>query len=131
MDNVKKDAQIRAYEKAPSSYKLDKRTYKVVQYIVRSYPLYKAESRGEVNQRIYDEYKSNVERQVILRNKNRSRMLAIEKAFMELPVEYRQMIFDHVVYQKQYKYIDEAHEQTLKKYTHIFMYFAAYYLDEI
>ena len=127
----KKDRQLRAYENAPSSYKLDRQTYKLVQWTVREYNKYKAESQGIYKNKVYDTYNSNVEKEAICKTKNMHRLIAINKAFEEIPIEYREMIFEHTVNEIQYKHMDIAHEQTLKKYTNIFMFFAAYYLDEI
>lgn len=127
----KKDRQLRAYENAPSSYKLDRQTYKLVQWTVRGYNKYKAESQGIYKNKVYDTYNSNVEKEAICKTKNMHRLIAINKAFEEIPIEYREMIFEHTVNEIQYKHMDIAHEQTLKKYTNIFMFFAAYYLDEI
>lgn len=116
-----------------NSFVLNPILYKRTIYTIKDYPRFVSEFHGEISYpRDCDiSHNSPTEEVAINKVNNVYRKEAIERALKQIPKEYQQMVFDHIVYDKTYLELDYAHENTLKKYTQAFVYFVARELGEI
>lgn len=106
--------------------------YKIVLYIIKSYPLFKEQQNGHGKRFTFnDENNSKTESLAVHMANNNYRIEAIDKALSNIPLEYRQAVIDHVMYDKEYKYIDNMHHKTLYNYCKLFVFWTAKYLGEI
>lgn len=125
--------QLRVYNKYPDYYKLDSNLYRRTLYTIKDYYKFIEEKEGNLKNEKdkTDTYSNPVEDEVINKINNNYRIEAVEKAIVNIPSEYRQMVLDHVIHDVTYINMSYVHENTLKKYTQIFIYFTAKELGEI
>lgn len=111
---------------------LDKNTRKIVEYIIKNYPLYKIEKEGGGKKYFFTEENLSVtENMAVHKTNHNDRIEAVEYAFNQIPIEYRRCVYEHLINNKKYKYIDTAHSNTIYKYCKVFIYFVARKLGEI
>ncbi len=134
MNNNKNTEKLkRNHYQTESSYKLDSDLYRIIIYTIRYvYKTVKTRPKGNEVNRDYGEAIANPTENTAIHNvSDDDIIIACDEAWINVPREYQDAVYNHIVNDERYYNMDAAHENTYKKYVARYVWFVARNLGRV